>query len=502
MWLYTGALAASLTYSGTAAIHACLLIWSGPSWGELDLVALLAILTTSCLVAVPLLNWFSMLRRSDKDDEKKFSQTTDELPRELNASSDLQVAEATRLVLVCWSFLVFVALISLVLALTGQLVTRYHNKVFVLWNVWAYPSPSKIICTPSSGQMNFTAGQRDSKDGHIGSFQLSKEFLSENNCLNPCGTPLMGNAIFRGDEDLVPVPLFLNDDVGPSLYYKPQQIDKKLQAGFVNGGLTIIFFIIAQGIWAIICGPRSPAEVRARLYRYITRVKSRGRPKSGASQWRQVLAKYLAMWSYTYSIVTALVSIPLLALTILAVEGFLQYLPQNESEIHVGAWSPWANTGLILIAAFISRFHATFRRLARLEFWIRRKSTIRMRGYRSSRCEALLQPVYHIWRVLFILPWNYISDKVSEITRAIREEWEETKSFWEDPERFCSVYGEATETSEGEENDRTGLPSINRVSGISMTEFGLPRSPKEEGPGEEEEGDRLSAHSDPLQTSV
>lgn len=73
-WLMAGALAAALTYSGAAAIHACLLVWHGPGTGELDIAPLLAILSTACIITVPLLNWSSTVRRlglKDGDDDGK-----------------------------------------------------------------------------------------------------------------------------------------------------------------------------------------------------------------------------------------------------------------------------------------------------------------------------------------------------------------------------------------------------------------------------------------------
>ena len=44
-WLIGGALAAALTYSGSAAIHACILIWRGPSYGDSDVQALVGTYT-------------------------------------------------------------------------------------------------------------------------------------------------------------------------------------------------------------------------------------------------------------------------------------------------------------------------------------------------------------------------------------------------------------------------------------------------------------------------
>lgn len=58
-WLVAGALASALSYSGTAAIHAMGLGWYKATMvqGEQDAVVLWAILSSACVIAVPLLNW-------------------------------------------------------------------------------------------------------------------------------------------------------------------------------------------------------------------------------------------------------------------------------------------------------------------------------------------------------------------------------------------------------------------------------------------------------------
>jgi hypothetical protein len=414
-------------------------------------------------------------------------------------SSDTQVAEAARLILVSWSCLVFVALASVLLATASP--SGY------LYALLATPIPSQITCAPHGGLLNLTAGQGNHKDGYRTTFQLTEEFFSQNNCLNPCGTPERGNAIFRDRGDLVPVPFSLigSKNFMTPRFFNSQRSNAKLYPKFLNEGALVICisFIIAQGIWAIFCGPRSPAEVRILLYRFVSRVQFRGDSKSVPSQARHIFAKILALFVYTSSVAATLASIPTFVLSILAAEWFLQSLPQSENENHVGAWSPWANTGLILIAAFITRYHATIRRMTRLSLLTRKKSTAKVRGQRSSRCrEALLHPGYTIWRGLFVTPSNYASDKASEITGAIRKEWKETRSFWKDPERCSAAYRTTSEASQGEQDEGTGLPSISRLSDISMTGFGLPKSSTEESRGDEVEGNESSVHSGTSHTLV
>ncbi len=67
-WLVAGTLAAALTYSGTAAIQACLLVWYGPLHGELDLYALTIILSMSSLVTVPSIDWSGIFRNLGSGD--------------------------------------------------------------------------------------------------------------------------------------------------------------------------------------------------------------------------------------------------------------------------------------------------------------------------------------------------------------------------------------------------------------------------------------------------
>lgn len=62
-WLVAGALASALTYSGTAALHAMGLAWYKAKQieGEEDAVVLWAVLSSGCVLAVPLLNWYEHL---------------------------------------------------------------------------------------------------------------------------------------------------------------------------------------------------------------------------------------------------------------------------------------------------------------------------------------------------------------------------------------------------------------------------------------------------------
>jgi hypothetical protein len=109
--------------------------------------------------------------------------------------------------------------------------------------------------------------------------------------------------------------------------------------------------------------------------------------------------------------------------------------------------------------------------------------------------------IHTLWKAIFVRPWDSISDKACEIKGSIRNEWEETKSFWKDPECSSTACETASEASKGEQNEGTGLPSINRLSNISMSKFGLPRLTTEED-REDLGGNGFSVHSNSSHPSV
>jgi hypothetical protein len=70
-WLYAGALIASLTYSGSAAIQAILMAFVGQSGGDLDMIPIYTILGLSATLAIPLLNWSDTLRNIGRNNNEE-----------------------------------------------------------------------------------------------------------------------------------------------------------------------------------------------------------------------------------------------------------------------------------------------------------------------------------------------------------------------------------------------------------------------------------------------
>ena len=182
-WLIVGALTAALTFSGAAALHAMFLLWVGPGYGELDLFALEGILSTACLLAIPLINWSSTLRHLGR-------------PKEKGADGKRETGN-TRTVIIWWSFLVAIGFLS---AFVGIEFGGADSWIKTPLSAFTVSALDQLQCMPPSGVLNQTAGQ---KEGWA-FFWMTTEFLNANNCVEPCST-FLGDGlgtIFRSPTDL------------------------------------------------------------------------------------------------------------------------------------------------------------------------------------------------------------------------------------------------------------------------------------------------------------
>lgn len=155
-WLIAGALTAALTYSGVAAIHACLLIWRGPGLGELDLFALEGILSTACIIAVPLLNWSSTLRhlgqtRLDPWDSTQTRRFPSSLDADWARSKKKREVSNTRTVIVWWAFLVAVGFLA---TFVGFENTVYEGPLPIELSSLTFSAMEQLLCVPPNGFLN------------------------------------------------------------------------------------------------------------------------------------------------------------------------------------------------------------------------------------------------------------------------------------------------------------------------------------------------------------
>lgn len=350
-WLVGGALVAAMGYSGAAAVHACLLVWRGPASGELDAWALVAILGATCIIMVPLLNWSTTLRNLGK----------------LSGSQG-----AYRTIIVCWGVLVAVGLFS-ILIMAGGLGPRYD------WIRVVSPTVDEIFnytitCTIYAAGSDFSQSNfRDLNYTLLQQYQgtdylfrvLDKEWISEYNCsaIYPDNGPM---AIFRSQEDYRVLASKEMDTIFPRLAGNLTPSERQArQFEMVTQTLMspIISYIILQGIWTVLFGRRNPRQVRDVIYLYLRRPSpnmfkgGQGRNSTQRRKIIELIAKYTALSAYAWAIIATLLCIPVLVVSIVACELFMRQLPQAESPIHIGAWSPWAIFFLVICAAIIIQFN-------------------------------------------------------------------------------------------------------------------------------------------------
>lgn len=230
-WLVTGALAAALTCSGSAAIHACLLVWRGPIDGDLDIFALVAVLSTSCLIAIPLLNWSTTLR--------------------ILGSRDGHNSEA-RTIMIYWGALVCVALITI-------LTTFWKNTYYIV--NWSSVDP--IVCHHPRPRVDHGADQGYSLRFTV----VDAEWIEENSYINPCqhSSFALEPALFHSYSDLQLMSREEYQAVG-QIFSMPKYL---LVAAYQYFATSLGMFLVSQGIWALCFGRTNTRQARDGIYSCI-----------------------------------------------------------------------------------------------------------------------------------------------------------------------------------------------------------------------------------------
>ena len=302
-------------------------MWHGPAYGDNDILALTAILSTSCLITVPLINWSTTLRHLGSRDGR---------------------ASGARTIIIYWGALVAVGLVS-ILAITWSPTPTGLN----LSNL------NPIICRPVRPQMNYFASQ----DPSWGRFAVNAEWIRENGCVDPCQSSLIFQpAIFRSYSDL---QLLTQANVNHRLTGVPES---PFFLGYTYFGTIVGMFLLSQAIWALCFGRRVPRQARNIIYPFLRGISFGfhyppfGIDGGKTNYWQKKSAKYTALLAYLWAVTASVVSVLLFLINAIAMEMLLSHFPQNESAIHIGAWTPWANIGLVIFAAFIGKFHDTLRR--------------------------------------------------------------------------------------------------------------------------------------------
>ena len=349
-WLIAGALAAGLTYSGAAAIHAMLLVWVGPGYGELDQQALLAILSTSCVIAVPLLNWSETLRTLGVPEYKI---------KEAERQKKNIEPGPTRTIIVYWAFLVTIGFMCVFVS--------FEDHKFNVSQV-TLSGTANISCTPAGGNLNISLGQ----DPGWHFFIPDSEFIAGNNCLDPCQgvNPSPEGAIFRTVNDLqIPSQkqisflyqtLLAEGFFGKNSLVADANLGRRLKRvrffkTYVKYALFLFPYIILQGLWAIVFGRRRPRQVRDSVYLFIAELNLWTFGPAKVHKLR--IAKMCAYLSYSWAVVIAVICPPLFVINLIANEISVNNYPESENAHHVGAWTPYVATMLVFGAALIAEFH-------------------------------------------------------------------------------------------------------------------------------------------------
>ena len=120
-------------------------------------------------------------------------------------------------------------------------------------------------------------------------------------------------------------------------------------------------------MWAACFGRKSPREVRDIIYNYLcdcrvpyfTSTWAESRTTTTYTHARHVqmwVARYYSLMIYPWVIFVTVLCAPMLAANIAASELFFNNIPQSEDAHHIGVWTPYAATALILFAATVARF--------------------------------------------------------------------------------------------------------------------------------------------------
>ncbi|KAI9802790.1 MAG: hypothetical protein M1833_001389 [Piccolia ochrophora] len=291
-WLVAAALAASMTFAGTAAIHAIAFAIVRPDNGSLDtdLRPLIVILSSSSLIATPLLNWSSTLRRV-----------------------------RARPIILTWYILVTVGYAALVFSI----------KLPKLRHTSCSTSP------PVSPLAVFDA-----------------TFLAVFNCPFPCDDVSATPAFRTGSKALLQVI----DEVPDELYTDATPGPLKFAlVTVVTVWQFVLFFGMAQTLYLVLAGRRSPTEFRHAFFRLMLgkRLKEgRLRPKRYIYLGPAILASVI----YLVAIVFLIAAPPLFVINIVITEYIHAGTLSEEEYNAVGQWAPYASALLAILAAVLVRY--------------------------------------------------------------------------------------------------------------------------------------------------
>jgi len=166
-------------------------------------------------------------------------------------------------------------------------------------------------------------------------------------------------------------------------------------------------------------------------------------------RWQKKIAKYIALISYLWAMFASALCLPLIFTSQVSFEIWLNNFPQSESSAHVGAWDPWAATGLVLLSAFVARYEPieslwgpTFRSLRFLKQFAREELLGKPpshddRAGRPSRPEPNNQRRTGASRILESMLFA-LKAPPQALNLVVKHHWRSLKNFCCDPDNARS----------------------------------------------------------------
>ena len=264
-------------------------------------MGLYAILSCSCLTAVPLLNWSSTLRN-------------------LHTVSG---TSSIRTILISWISLVTVGLLCVLVSI--ETWAPYH------WYPYELPGVENVTYKPN-GEFNLSAGHSSMWKKEF--LVVDIEFIQGNQCSDPCSASTSPNPRFRNDSDLI--GLKMKDYELFYSYYTTLDESRDSRGirflGPITQGIWCISCIVTQGIWCVCFESRSPLQVRNLFYVFFRTLKI-----GGSNAGKKMIAKYIAVLAQLWAILI-LVSCPVVFIfNIVTIEMFISFYHESDPPIHVGA---------------------------------------------------------------------------------------------------------------------------------------------------------------------
>jgi hypothetical protein len=359
-------------------------------------------------MAVPLLNWSKSIR---------------DLSLEKSDDSDRRGFSKARTIVIYWGFLVVVGLASVLVLITVPETASGTKTGYTSFMGTALDE--FVSCTiPGPGPANTTFVDHKlhlvAENGTRIAPIISKEWAANYSCSNPCGAIAMNQrtAIFRqpddyelaSDRSLAKVILIAN------FTSTRDRLAANFQLVVRKGVLFVLPYVISQGIWASAFGRRSPTQTRDALYLFLRDGHAHGKyptpNRVGLHPRRKIMAKLLALCTYFWTLFVTIISMPVLFVTILAVESYLHGLPESAALTSIDSWSQWAGAGLVLVAALISQFHN--RAVAAIRAGSLKKSLLGLKKSSARGAKHLSLPI-----------WTWMCETPSF-------EWKSFWDFWQD----------------------------------------------------------------------